>query len=460
MAKRRAVTREIRNSLKQIQNLENLSAKEFLKVVDEWRERVILTIIEVGDLNPITSDVIKAKVVELNDQFKLKFESQLTENQRRLFVKGIQIVDNALKSGDIQTAIPFLSENKLELLKKYGAEHITNLTDTARNRIAQEVDLAVLGQKSQTDLLNAIGRNLKDPSVFGTIAKRAEVILKTEVNRINQIAAADRLKQSATQVKDLRKQWIHSHVGIPRPGHFDLDRVVVYADEKFELEGADGRLYLVDGPMDPILPVGEVVNCKCKVVPVVERFQRRDATGAAGRTRTPNQMAKDMGQQVKQFWEGNEREHAIIYDDKGGVILSKTGSSKSVSFTTKQLLSMKNKRMIHNHPEGASLSPADLAVAADHGLKEMVAFGPEYTYVARPKRGKWPEALRNQLQVEFDFQIARKGMSKKYYQTFLELSKSMTRAGAELEAWRRLTNGIMEQLSSKYGFIYERRKGI
>ena len=260
MAKRSAA-REIRNSLKLVNNLSNLSAKDFMRAVDEWRQKVILTVLETGDLNPITQDVIKQKIVEVNRQFEQKFEEQLSENQRRLFVKGIQTVDNALKGGNIQSAVPFLSEQKLEALKRYGAEHIKALTETARHRIAQEIDLAVLGQKSQQDLIEAIGRNLKSSSVFGTLAKRAEVIVKTEVNRINQIASADRLKQTSEQIKDLRKQWIHSFVGIPRPGHLALHRVMVLAKEKFELVGADGRLYLVDGPMDPILPVGDVVNC-------------------------------------------------------------------------------------------------------------------------------------------------------------------------------------------------------
>lgn len=459
MAKR-TVAREIRNSLKLIKNLEDLSAKEFVKAVDQWREKIILTVMETGDLNPITQDVIKQKIVEVNRQFEQKFEQLLSENQRRLFVKGIQTVDNALKGGGIQSAVPFLSEQKLDALKNYGAEHITALTETARNRIAQEVDLAVLGQKSLQDLVESIGRNLNSPSVFGTLAKRAEVIIKTEVNRINQIAAADRLKQQSEQIKDIRKQWIHSHVGIPRPGHLILDRVVIFADEKFELEGADGRLYLVDGPMDPILPVGEVVNCKCKVIPVVERFQERDATGAAGRTRTPLQMREDMAQDVKQRWENNSREHAVIYNDAGKVQVSKGGSSSQVTFTEREAAKMKNKRLIHNHPSGTSFSAQDLSFAAKYGLKEMLAFGKEYSYSARPKAGSWSAGLEDLSGLTMEMRELEDRFADTFYQMVGEFKKTMSPHDAFLEAQRRVTHDFWMILSQKYGFIYERRKAL
>ena len=245
------------------------------KIIDAWRQRVILTLVEAGEVSPLTGDLIKQRVNQINEEFKQKLESSLSENQRRLFVKGIQIVDKALEAGNIRAAMPYLSEQKLGFLQRYGAEHIKGLTDLARTKIATEIDLAVLGQKPQQDVINAIGKKLgDDASVFGTVQKRAEVIAMTEVNRINQMATVDRLKQAVGQVPDLKKRWLHSHVGIPRPGHLMLHNVTIAADERFELLGQDGEVYFVDGPYDPILPVGEVVNCRCKVIGVVGRYEK------------------------------------------------------------------------------------------------------------------------------------------------------------------------------------------
>lgn len=261
-----------RDALRQIDALKTGSTKDFLKIVDRMRQDIILIIAEAGEVSPINSEMMKRRVQSISDDYQKKFVEALSENQRRMFVKGIQLVDKIVKGADIFAGVPFLTEKKLDLLKNYNAELVRGITDTARQRIAQQIDLAVLGQKPQQEVINDIGRNLRDPSVFGTIAKRAEVIHRTEVNRIQEIATNDRMKQVSDQVPDLSKMWLHSSVGIPRPGHLMLNRTVVKAREKFQLLGANGGVYMIDAPLDPILPVEEVANCRCKAVPVVGRY--------------------------------------------------------------------------------------------------------------------------------------------------------------------------------------------
>lgn len=275
MTPRAAIQKANLAYIRKAEQLAGSGGGDIRKIVEDWRQRVVLTLIEAGEVSPLTGDVIKQRINQINEQFKEKLESSLSENQRRLFVKGIQIVDKALEAGNIRAAMPYLSEQKLGFLQKYGAEHIKGLTEMARTKIASEIDLAVLGQKPQQDVINAIGKRLgDDASVFGSVQKRAEIITMTEVNRINQMATTDRLKQAAGQVTDLKKRWLHSHVGIPRPGHLMLHNVTIAPDEQFELLGQDGKIYLVDGPYDPILPVGEVVNCRCKIIGVVGRFEK------------------------------------------------------------------------------------------------------------------------------------------------------------------------------------------
>ena len=272
MTTRQRIDRITKDALKQIEQIKNGSTKDFISIVDKMRRDIVLVIAESSEVNPINSETIKQRIQNITSQYEEKFINALTENQRRLFVKGIQLVDKVIKGGDILIGVPYLSEKKLEMLRTYNAELIKGITDTARQRISQQIDLAVLGQKPQQEIIADIGRNLKDPSVFGTIAKRAEIIHRTEVNRIQEIATNDRMKQVADQVPDLSKMWLHSTVGIPRPGHLALNRVVVKAREKFKLIGSEGDIYMIDAPLDPILPVEEVANCRCKAIPVVERF--------------------------------------------------------------------------------------------------------------------------------------------------------------------------------------------
>jgi len=271
----RRIDQEIRGAVRSAERVEDEIVREFRRTADQLRQAVVLKIVEHGQLDPGSIPRLKAQIDQLVQQFELRFRDLMSENQRRMFVRGIKIVDRAVNGANLTAAIPYLSEDLLNQLRQYGAELIANLTDDARRKIRNEIDLAVLGQKEQGELIEAIGRNLKDPSVFGTIANRATVIARTEINRIQQVATSRRLKQVQEQLPDMRKKWVHSFVGIPRWNHLELHEEIIPADQKFTIQARDvpGQSWEVDGPHDPILPAKEVVNCRCIIVPVVGRFQ-------------------------------------------------------------------------------------------------------------------------------------------------------------------------------------------
>lgn len=242
------------------------------EILERWRQQIVLMIADSRELDSWTIDTLKARLTALSRQVTQRLVKEMSDNQRRQFIKGVQTVDRVIKSGGINSALPFMSEEKLKLLQKYSANQITGLVDNAIKNITAELDMAFLGQKTAGEVIANIGKNLTDASIFGTIAKRANVIYQTEIKRMQNIATHDRIQQVKQQVRDIGKKWLHSHIGVPRPYHLLLNGTVIGADEQFELIGSDGTSYMVDAPHDPILPVGEVANCRCTVVPVVMRF--------------------------------------------------------------------------------------------------------------------------------------------------------------------------------------------
>ena len=268
------IDREIRRALKEAGNVEALSAQEWTALVEKLRQRIVLAIVEEGRLDASTLQLLKAKVGSILSDYRNRFEQALTENQRRLFVKGIQIVDRTIAGAGLTKAVPYLSEQTLQQLQKYSADLVTGLTDQIRDQITREITLAVLGQKSTQKVVDEIGKNLTGPSIFGTIARRADVIVRTEMHRVQSLATAERIQQVGQQITDLKKVWLHSHLGVPRPGHLVLDGTTVDSGAKFTLIGGDGVTYKVSGPYDPVLPAGETINCRCEAIPVVGRFQK------------------------------------------------------------------------------------------------------------------------------------------------------------------------------------------
>lgn len=264
----------IAEALKKAQDAENAGAREFVAAINELRRRIVLAVTETGKLDTYTGMSVKATIADIVANYDERLVGILTDNQRRLFLRGLRVIDAAAQGADIHVAVPYLNEKLLDQAKTFGAELVTNLTDDGRGKIAQQIDLAVMGQSPLEATLKAIGTNLEDTSIFGTIAKRAATIYRTEVNRMQNLAAVKRMEQMHHQVPDLQKRWLHSHIGIPRPNHLLMDGVTIPANEQFKLMGRDGEIYMIDGPHDPELPPEEVINCRCVAIPIVGRYAK------------------------------------------------------------------------------------------------------------------------------------------------------------------------------------------
>lgn len=270
------IDRDIHMVLEQAASIEKNTVAEFLALVNRLREDVILTIVQGGEIDAYMASMIKTRLDEIMRTYEQRFRDMMSENQRAMFVKGIQVVDKAIETANILRAVPYLSTETLDQAQRYAATLVKNLTTDAVARISAEMDLAVLGQKSQSEVIREIGVNLSGASVFGTIRRRAEIIFRTEVNRINQMATVERLQQLAKQIPGLKKEWLHSHTGFPRAGHLALDGMIIPAHELFTLRGDKGE-FKVFGPYDPNLPPGETVNCRCRLLPVIDQYRMRKA---------------------------------------------------------------------------------------------------------------------------------------------------------------------------------------
>ncbi len=256
-----------------ISKIEESGLSEFSGIIERWRKSVVYEIANAGNLDALSTEVLMHKLRFLNQSIQKQLLNKLTENQKRLFIKGIQSVDKYIESGKITAGVPYLSEHKLEQLKNYSAELVTGIVAEAQKNIATQVSLGVMGQKSATEIIKQIGTELNSPSVFGTIEKRSQIIFQTEVKRVQNIATNDRLKQYQGQIHDLKKKWLHVNIGIPRPYHLLMNGTIVDVDKTFTLQGADGNVYEIEAPHDPSLPAGETVNCRCSVIGVVMRFE-------------------------------------------------------------------------------------------------------------------------------------------------------------------------------------------
>ncbi len=106
-------------------------------------------------------------------------------------------------------------------------------------------------------------------SVDGAIARvegvlgadRAERVARTELSGLMNEVTYKQMEDSGVVA---RKRWYSVGDSRTRESHLALNGTTVAFDEKFNVNGT-----MADGPHDRSLPASEVVNCRCRIIPIV-----------------------------------------------------------------------------------------------------------------------------------------------------------------------------------------------
>ena len=156
-------------------------------------------------------------------------------------------------------------------------------------------------------------------------------------------------------------------------------------------------------------------------------------------------------------------ETAVVFNDKGDIVIDKRGKATSVGFTPKEVEIMKDKIITHNHPIGwgykekdwrrigNSFSKADLSLAITADVAEIRAVTPNYTFsLKRPPQG-WG----------IDMHDFNKLYTETYNRIYTENNKLVyngiiTPVQAETVHYHSLN----KEIAKKLGWIYEKRRTI
>ena len=235
-AERRAYFARLGKWRKQIGALDRAQQAELIRFLSDARKGIITAMSSATDFRAYHLRELQAEFKVVMDTFASRYGQLMVGAQRAHADMGWSMVFDQMEklSPDAlgkMAGITGLSADVLESAALMSGDLITNITATALQNINREVRFASMGIKSPWDAMGAIGKNLTDPSVFGTIKTRAEVILRTETGRIRSQAgqaAMDRVKDVHPRV---RKKWLWS--GIGRAEHAEIDGVEVKVDEEF-----------------------------------------------------------------------------------------------------------------------------------------------------------------------------------------------------------------------------------
>lgn len=257
-----AFEKKVQALIKQANNMETDAVIRTIGILADARKEVAATVAST-DWQAYHLPQFKAAIDRALQDFGHRYGVELLSAQRGFWDHGIDMVDLPLREIGIMAVIPAIDTTALSVMQGYAADLVTNLKGDAAKRIVHEMTMGLMGQKTPFEVMEAVGRNLKEPSIFKSIAARAETITRNECGRVLEMSSQARREKAAEVVPGLKKQWIHGQGSRkPRPSHIAANGQIRDQNQPFDV-GGEKLMY----PRDPAGSAHNTINCSCFTVP-------------------------------------------------------------------------------------------------------------------------------------------------------------------------------------------------
>jgi len=260
---------ELNRQIRRVDRLEDRQVRKVLGMLRRARTNITNRIGSASDFDALHLRGMKAEVSRVLDEFRATYANEFPDLLFDIEDAATDMVKLPLSRLGVEVNLPVISSEITDTLADFHAGQIKNVSEDAINKINIQLTTGVLGGSTRSEILKSIGRVLPDAAGAGSIGNRAERIVRTEVNRMHAQMTQRRLEQAVETVPNLRKWWMTAGDGRVRQSHarasIDYGEFnPIPVNQPFSLNG-----YPAMFPRDPRLPAAEVVNCRCRHVPVV-----------------------------------------------------------------------------------------------------------------------------------------------------------------------------------------------
>ncbi|MBN1495932.1 MAG: hypothetical protein JXA07_04130 [Spirochaetes bacterium] len=260
--KERAFKKKVEELVKKANSMEEAQVKNTIRILEAARKSVAAEVAST-EWEAYRLPQLKAAIQRSMQEFGQLYNIDLTDAQLDFWEHGINMVDGPIETIGIGLSLPEIDSTALAIMQGFTTDLVTNLTGDAVGKIQKELTMGIMGQKSPYEVMQAVGRNLKDKSIFRSIAARAELITRQECGRVLEAAQEARRQQAAEIIPDLGKEWCHAvHVRQPRVSHLAADGQKRKANEPFDV-GGEKLMY----PRDPAGSAKNTIGCNCYTIP-------------------------------------------------------------------------------------------------------------------------------------------------------------------------------------------------
>lgn len=249
--------------IKKAQKAEDRQVVKAIRLLDEARKAVAASV-ATTDWQTYSLPLHQAAIERALNEFARQYGMDLRTAQGEFWTAGVGMIDGPLLAAGVSAVVPAIDTSALVALQDYSRHLVDSLGRDAAARIYNELSLGMIGQKTPFEVMQAVGRNLKDPGIFHSIAARAETITRTECGRALAKASQVRLEAAAEVVPGLKKVWVYGTAPRkhPRISHVAVDGQVRDVDKPFSVAG-EALMF----PRDPAGSARNTINCSCYSAP-------------------------------------------------------------------------------------------------------------------------------------------------------------------------------------------------
>jgi len=268
--------------------------KRVIELLEEARRKIVAEVAgqDAASFTSVQMQAMRAEIDRALEEFRRQLTTSVNASQAEAFRLGELIVGQPLQAAGLPAPSFFgVSRDTLAIAQAYTADLITGLSKDAAAKINAAIQRSFLGGQSVAETIQQIGKALSKgqgfSGLFSPIGERAETIALNEILRVHSIAAQARLEDAAETNPEIKKQWVHTHIGIPRQTHLRADGQVRAVGQPFDVGGEELMF-----PRDPGGSPENTINCHCLLRPYLSEEALRP-------TPAQEQLLKDLGIEVQ-----------------------------------------------------------------------------------------------------------------------------------------------------------------
>lgn len=277
--------RDVRAALVKLDEITNYALEMIQVQIKEYRADILATIVPKSAWQAHRLQDLDAALDQARLSAYRKMAGTWAESSAKATALALASVDGPLSAIGIPAKfIPqMIPVQQLAILDLYVPGLIADVTTDVHKRVRNLMRQAMLGGAGPDSIMKQIGdvvgplrAGQRPPgTVFASADVRARTILRTEMNRLHNLAKTQRVAAMAEKYPGIGYKWLHRSSPNPRASHSALHGTIIFpaAGETFSV----GQ-YQAAGPHDPGLPAEHTINCHCTAVVVYDKD--RGAQGA------------------------------------------------------------------------------------------------------------------------------------------------------------------------------------